>query len=88
MSGKIGLMEWKVENNRLVKTFKLKSFSDITTALVKIAQKADAADHHPDFEVFGYNTITFKMFTHTDDQVTDKDYALAREIDQILELNN
>lgn len=77
-------MEWKEENNRLVKTFKLKSFSEITSALVEIAKKADAADHHPDFEVFGYNKITFKMFTHSKDQVTEKDYALAKEIDQIL----
>lgn len=84
MSGKIELMDWKEENNRLVKTFKLRSFSDITAALVEIAIKADATDHHPDFEVFGYNNITFKMFTHTTNQVTEQDYALAKEIDQIL----
>lgn len=78
-------MAWTEENNRLIKEFKLESFSAITAALPKIAEVADSMDHHPDFEVFGYNKIRFSLNTHTSNSVTELDYQLAEKIDQILE---
>lgn len=77
-------MEWIEENKRLVKEFKLKNFSAITEKLQEIAIKADEIDHHPDFQVYGYNHIKFSLSTHTTNGVTEKDYALAKEIDNIL----
>lgn len=78
-------MNWKEEKNQLVKEFQLGTFSEVVDKLNKVAQAADELDHHPDFEVFGYNNIRFKLNTHTVNKVTEKDYSLAEKIDAILE---
>ncbi|UKN03653.1 4a-hydroxytetrahydrobiopterin dehydratase [Paracrocinitomix mangrovi] len=77
---------WKEDKNHLIKEFKLNSFKQITEKLIEIAKIADKMDHHPDFEVFNYNKIKFKIQTHTHKTVTELDYKLAAEIDKILSL--
>ena len=78
-------MDWKEENNKLVKAFKLKSFSSIITKFQELSVIADQLDHHPDFRVYGYNNILFELNTHDSDSITDLDYELAKKIDQIFE---
>jgi len=78
-------MDWKIENDRLTKTFEMSGFSDITTKLGTLGKLADAANHHPDFSVHGYKFITFTLFTHSKKSITEKDYALAKEIDQLFD---
>lgn len=76
-------MTWKEENNTLTKTFELDSFSEIIKRLQSLSKICDEAEHHPDLEVYGYKNIRFKLTTHDAKKVTDKDYALAEEIDQL-----
>ena len=77
-------MTWNETNNKLIKEFKLKSFSDLMSRMIAIGEAADKMNHHPDFSVFGYRNIRFELTTHSEGKVTDKDYALAKEIDVIL----
>ena len=77
-------MDWKVEDNQLVKTFSLNSFSEIVNALPTIGKVADEMDHHPDFKVYDYKNIRFTLSTHSEGKVTDLDYQLAEKIDKIL----
>lgn len=78
-------MEWKEENNRLVKSFKLKNFKAIIQKLESVSDIADELHHHPDFHVYGYNNIRFELNTHDSNSITDLDYKLAERIDQIFE---
>jgi 4a-hydroxytetrahydrobiopterin dehydratase len=48
----------------------------------RIAVKADAADHHPDLENH-YNRVRVALHTWSESAVTEKDFALAREIEGI-----
>ena len=74
---------WKTENNRLTKTFELKGFSAIINKLPELAAIANGMNHHPDFTVHDYKRITFALWTHSQNSVTEKDHALAREIDKL-----
>ena len=78
-------MSWKEKDDQLVKVFTLDSFSDLINRLPELAEVADAMDHHPDFEVFAYRNIKFKLMTHSEGTITNKDYELADEIDRIFE---
>ncbi|MBD3637986.1 MAG: 4a-hydroxytetrahydrobiopterin dehydratase [Crocinitomicaceae bacterium] len=80
-------MDWKEKDNQLIKEFELGSFSDIVNALPEIGTVADGMNHHPDFEVYGYKHIKFKLQTHSEGKVTQKDHNLAKEIDRILSNN-
>jgi 4a-hydroxytetrahydrobiopterin dehydratase len=74
---------WKTENNRLTKTFELKGFSAIINKLPALADAANGMNHHPDFSVHDYKRITFSLWTHSKNAITEKDHALAKEIDRI-----
>lgn len=78
------VMDWKEKGDKLTKEFELRSFSHIVQRLEAVANTADAMNHHPDFSVHGYNKIKFELTTHSEKRVTEKDYALARQIDTIM----
>jgi 4a-hydroxytetrahydrobiopterin dehydratase len=76
-------MDWKEENNKLVKTFVFKDFSEALGFMTRVALLAEKADHHPKWTNV-YNRVDFELCTHdAGDVVTDKDRALARAIDQL-----
>ena len=76
-------MDWKIENNAWVKEFELADFKAAVDLINKILPLAEAADHHPDILLHSYRKVKVILFTHSENRVTEKDYALAREIDSI-----
>ncbi len=76
-------MEWLVEKNRLIKTFKFKDFAEAFGFMTKVALAAEKMDHHPTW-TNTWNTVSFELSTHdAGDIVTDKDRNLAKIIDQL-----
>jgi len=71
---------WKYKDNAISKTFKFKEFLNGIEFVQKIAEIAEAADHHPDI-LIKYTSITFTCSTHTDGGVTEKDIKLANNIE-------
>ena len=76
-------MEWKEENNALVKTFTFKTFADAMAWMVKAAFDIEKMNHHPDWTNV-YNRVTVKLSTHdAGNTVTDKDRKLAQVLDKV-----
>ncbi len=60
-------------------------FADFTAAfafLTRVADHAEAVDHHPEF-TSKWNRVDFRLTSHDAGGVTARDVALARQIDQI-----
>ena len=75
---------WKEENNELKKTFVFKNFVDAFAFMTKVAFLAEQANHHPNWKNV-YNTVEITLNTHdVGNIVTDKDRALAKDIDALL----
>ena len=74
------LAGWEYKNNAISKTFKFKEFLHGIEFVQKVAEIAEAADHHPDISIH-YTSITFTCWTHTEGGVTDKDFKLANNIE-------
>jgi 4a-hydroxytetrahydrobiopterin dehydratase len=68
----------------LQKQYKFKDFSKAMDFVNKVAQVAEARDHHPDIEIL-YNKVNLTYYTHTDNGVTEKDRRLAAEINDLFE---
>ena len=49
---------------------------------VQVALLAERADHHPDIEI-RYKQVTLRLSTHAAGGLTEKDFELAQQIDQI-----
>lgn len=77
-------MEWKEENNKLVREFEFKDFTEAFSFLTKVALEAEKAQHHP--EIFNvYNKVKISLSTHdAGNKVTNKDRDLAMKIDDLL----
>lgn len=73
---------WTRLGNMLVTTFKLKDFRSALGFVEKVADPADAQDHHPDVEIH-WNTVTLKLWTHASGGITERDFRLAAAIDEI-----
>jgi 4a-hydroxytetrahydrobiopterin dehydratase len=75
---------WKEENNKLVKTFTFKDFTEAFGFMTKVAIVAEKMNHHP-FWTNVYNKVSFELTTHdAGNVVTEKDRKLAAAIDALV----
>jgi 4a-hydroxytetrahydrobiopterin dehydratase len=76
-------MAWIEQNNALCATF---NFADFTTAfsfMTAVAFVAEKQNHHPNWTNV-YNQVSFSLSTHdAGNIVTEKDWTLARAIDEV-----
>lgn len=76
-------MSWEEKDNKLVKNFSFKDFSEAFAFLTRVAMVAEKHNHHP--EIYNvYNKISLSLTTHDAGfKVTDKDIKLAKAIDKL-----
>jgi 4a-hydroxytetrahydrobiopterin dehydratase len=79
-AGLKSLPGWEYKDNALRKLFRFKEFLDGIHFIDRIAELAEAADHHPDMMI-NYTRVTFVCSTHSDGGVTEKDLRLAKQIE-------
>lgn len=74
---------WQEEDNKLKRSLVFKDFKQAMAFINKVADVAEAMDHHPWWSNV-YNKVTIELTTHdADNTVTEKDRQLARRIDEI-----
>lgn len=75
---------WKEENNTLYKSFQFKDFSEAFAFMTRVAILAEKHNHHPKWTNV-WNTVEIWLNTHdAGNIVTDKDLALANDIDKLI----
>lgn len=79
-AGLKSLPGWEYKDNALRKLFRFKEFLDGIHFIDRIAELAEAADHHPDMMI-NYTRVTFVCSTHSEGGVTEKDLRLAQQIE-------
>lgn len=77
------LDDWQRTDGALRRAVTFPSFLDGIEAVQRVAQHAEAADHHPDIDI-RWRTVTFALVTHSEGGITDKDVQMAAQIDRIL----
>ena len=77
------MKQWVKEKDQLSKEFSFKDFKEAVNFVNKVAQLAEQNNHHPDILLYGYKNVRLTLSTHTEGKVTDKDYKLADQIDNI-----
>ncbi|HEV3404931.1 MAG TPA: 4a-hydroxytetrahydrobiopterin dehydratase, partial [Gaiellaceae bacterium] len=60
----------------LERTFELASFADAIAFVTRVAELAEAENHHPDIAV-AYRKVTLRWSTHSAGGITDRDRELA-----------
>lgn len=75
------LSGWQYKDNAISKLLRFKEFMDGIRFVNRVAEIAEAADHHPDI-LINYTRITFSCSTHSEGGVTEKDFKLADSIER------
>ncbi len=74
---------WKEQNNKLVRSFVFKDFSEAFAFMMRVAFLAEQHNHHPEWTNI-YNRVEISLSTHdVGDIVTEKDRMLAADIDKL-----
>ena len=75
---------WTESDNKLNREFKFKDFNEAISFINRIAVVSEESNHHP--EIYNiYNKVIISLCTHDQGSVvTDKDYDLAKKIDDLL----
>ena len=75
---------WTEQDNKLVREFRFKNFSEAFAFMTRVAFLAEKMDHHPEWTNV-YNTVSIRLSTHdAGDVITDKDRKLAVAIDKLV----
>ena len=71
---------WARRGDALVKTFAFERFADGIDFVDRVADAADAMNHHPDIDI-RYTKITMSLSTHDAGGITQNDLDLAARIE-------
>ena len=77
------LNNWIFVNHGIEKKFVFKNFNEALGFIVQVGVLAEKANHHPTFKNT-YNVVEIWLTTHdAGNTITEKDTALAKQIDKI-----
>jgi len=74
---------WRRDGNTITRTFTFKGFKGAMAFANRVAEAANAANHHPDIHVEGYRNVRIVLTTHATGNISDADVDLARQIDAL-----
>jgi 4a-hydroxytetrahydrobiopterin dehydratase len=76
------LPEWRREGDWIARTVRCPSFRAAIDLVNRVADAAEAVDHHPDFEI-NWRRVTFKLTTKAAGGLSHKDFDLAAQIEAL-----
>lgn len=76
------LQEWRREGDTITRTVRRPTFMDAIALVNRVAEAAEAADHHPEIQI-NWRRVTFTLTTHAAGGLSAKDLAMAATIDAL-----
>lgn len=77
------LPTWQFEQAWIVRTYKTSGWKSTLMVVNVVGHLAEVAWHHPELNV-SYAAVTVKLQSHDAKGITDRDFALARKIEEVV----
>jgi 4a-hydroxytetrahydrobiopterin dehydratase len=76
---------WKLNSDgkSIRKQWMVKDFSAAIDFFQRVADVANAEDHHPDLHLTGYRNVAIELSTHAIKGLSENDFILAAKIDEL-----
>ncbi len=74
--------EWKLEGDGIRRSVKFEAYLDGIEFVRKVADLAEAANHHPDIDI-RWREVYLTLTTHSAGGLTNLDFDLAENIDKL-----
>ncbi len=81
---KAELPHWYYENGWIRRKYKTSGWKSTLMVINTVGHLAEVAWHHPDISA-SYAFVIVKLTTHSAKGITDKDFELAKKIEQIVQ---
>ena len=78
------LPHWYLEDGWIRRKYKTSGWKGTLMVVNTVGHLAEAAWHHPDLTV-SYAFVIVKLTTHSARGITDKDFELARKIEEVIQ---
>jgi 4a-hydroxytetrahydrobiopterin dehydratase len=78
------LPHWSYEDGWIRRKYKTSGWKSTLMVVNTVGHLAEAAWHHPDLAV-SYAFVIVKLVTHTAGGITDKDFMLAKKIEEVIQ---
>jgi 4a-hydroxytetrahydrobiopterin dehydratase len=75
---------WERNGNEVVRELKLANFADAISLVNRVAEVAEARNHHPDILIHDWNGVRLSVTNHSAGGLTDADFELAAAIDELV----
>ena len=76
------LPNWRSEGNTIERVYQLCSFAEAVAFVNKVAEVAEAANHHPDIYI-SYTHVKLSLVSHDSGGVTQRDIRMAAKINDL-----
>jgi 4a-hydroxytetrahydrobiopterin dehydratase len=81
-AGLKAVSNWSQLAQTICRTFKFDGFLNSITFVNRIAMNAKKMNHHPDIDI-RFDQVTLTLTTHDEGGITEKDFSLARQCDEV-----
>jgi len=78
------LADWNREGDWLTRDLKFENFKSAMGFVNRVADEAEAMDHHPDILIHGWNKVRLSVMTHSVGGLTEKDFKLAERVNTLV----
>ncbi len=81
IASKLQGSDWRREGQEIVREWKFKDFGEAMAFVNRVAEAAEAANHHPDILLHGWNKVRLALTNHSAGGLTAADFEMADEFD-------
>jgi 4a-hydroxytetrahydrobiopterin dehydratase len=75
---------WSLNQDKLYRQFVFENFVDAFGFMTRVALLAERLNHHPEWSNV-YNRVEIELTTHDVKGLSERDFALAQQVDGLLE---
>ncbi|MBI4358917.1 MAG: 4a-hydroxytetrahydrobiopterin dehydratase [Candidatus Omnitrophica bacterium] len=81
----VGLADWALasDGKSITRHYVMKDFMAAIQLMDRIAEVAEAEDHHPDLHLTGYRKLDMTLATHSIGGLSENDFILAAKIEAL-----
>ena len=83
IAGKLEGSEWERSGDEIVREWTFNDFAEAMAFVNRVADQAEAANHHPDILLHGWNKVRLAMTNHSAGGLTDPDFEMAGRFDAL-----
>jgi 4a-hydroxytetrahydrobiopterin dehydratase len=76
--------QWRRDGQAIVRELAFDDFAQAIAFVNRVADVAEAAGHHPDIHLHGWNKVRLELSTHSEGGLTRADFDMASRIDDLV----